>query len=120
MNKSPDATEALLKRAEFDKENKSGTVKDPKAAQAWRSLPVAERLSHALVKGIVEFIVEDTEECRLTVERPLHVIEGPLMSGRLVVGRHRHLIIQVILAPDPALSHAYALDRHNRHSIGWT
>ena len=80
MNKSPDATEALLKRAEFDKENKSGTVKDPKAAQAWRSLPVAERLSHALVKGIVEFILSDCEECRLTVERPLHVIEGPLMS----------------------------------------
>ena len=63
LSRSPKATEALLKRAEFDKENKSGTVKDPKKAQEWRSLPVAERLSHPLVKGIVEFITEDTEEC---------------------------------------------------------
>jgi len=86
MNKSPEATEALLKRAEFDKENKSGNVKDAKKAEEWRSLPVSERLSYALVKGIVEFIVPDTEECRLTMERPLHVIEGPLMTGMSTVG----------------------------------
>jgi 5-methyltetrahydrofolate--homocysteine methyltransferase len=56
------------------------------ADQAWRSLPVAERLSHALVNGITEFIDADTEEARLSVERPLHVIEGPLMDGMNVVG----------------------------------
>ncbi|CAN5341922.1 methionine synthase [soil metagenome] len=53
---------------------------------AWRSLPVAGRLSHALVHGITEFIDADTEEARLSVERPLHVIEGPLMDGMNVVG----------------------------------
>ncbi|MBP7705299.1 MAG: methionine synthase [Caulobacter sp.] len=56
------------------------------ADQAWRSLPVAERLSHALVNGITEFIDADTEEARLSFERPLHVIEGPLMDGMNVVG----------------------------------
>ena len=56
------------------------------ADQAWRSLPVAQRLSHALVNGITEFIDADTEEARLAVERPLHVIEGPLMDGMNVVG----------------------------------
>ncbi len=53
---------------------------------AWRQLPVNERLSHALVQGITEFIVEDTEAARLECERPLHVIEGPLMAGMNVVG----------------------------------
>ena len=52
----------------------------------WRSLPVAKRLEHALVKGIDDFIIEDTEEARLTFERPLQVIEGPLMDGMNVVG----------------------------------
>jgi 5-methyltetrahydrofolate--homocysteine methyltransferase len=56
------------------------------ADQAWRSLPVAARLSHALVNGITEFIDADTEEARLAAERPLHVIEGPLMDGMNVVG----------------------------------
>ncbi len=56
------------------------------ADQAWRSLPVAARLSHALVNGITEFIDVDTEEARLAAERPLHVIEGPLMDGMNVVG----------------------------------
>ncbi|MCF8504265.1 MAG: methionine synthase [Caulobacter sp.] len=56
------------------------------ADQAWRSLPVAERLAHALVNGITEFIDADTEEARLTVARPLHVIEGPLMDGMNIVG----------------------------------
>jgi 5-methyltetrahydrofolate--homocysteine methyltransferase len=53
---------------------------------AWRSAPVAERLSHALVHGITEFIEADTEEARQAAERPLHVIEGPLMDGMNVVG----------------------------------
>lgn len=52
----------------------------------WRNAPVAERLKHALVHGITEFIDADTEEARLTVARPLHVIEGPLMAGMNVVG----------------------------------
>ncbi len=54
--------------------------------QAWRELPVSARLSHALVHGITEFIDQDTEEARLAAERPLHVIEGPLMDGMNVVG----------------------------------
>ncbi len=53
---------------------------------AWRSLPVARRIEHALVHGITDWIVEDTEEARLQAERPLHVIEGPLMDGMNVVG----------------------------------
>ena len=52
----------------------------------WRKLPVAKRLEHALVKGIDDFIIEDTEEARLACERPLQVIEGPLMDGMNVVG----------------------------------
>jgi 5-methyltetrahydrofolate--homocysteine methyltransferase len=52
----------------------------------WREQPVAARIAHALVHGITEFIVEDTEEARLASERPLHVIEGPLMDGMNVVG----------------------------------
>ena len=53
---------------------------------AWRDEPVAKRLEHALVNGITEFIDDDTEEARLAAERPLHVIEGPLMAGMNVVG----------------------------------
>jgi 5-methyltetrahydrofolate--homocysteine methyltransferase len=53
---------------------------------SWRQKPVKDRLAHALVNGITEFLVEDTEAARLTVERPLHVIEGPLMDGMNIVG----------------------------------
>src|SRR5205814_6670804 len=63
--------------------------RDPKAgadALAWRNAPVAERLKHALVNGVADFIEADVEEARLQVERPLHVIEGPLMDGMNVVG----------------------------------
>src|SRR5205085_11845919 len=59
-----------------------GKVKD----LTWRTTPVAERISHALVNGITEFIDEDTEAARLEAVRPLHVIEGPLMAGMSVVG----------------------------------
>jgi 5-methyltetrahydrofolate--homocysteine methyltransferase len=55
-------------------------------AAQWRSMPVQERLTHSLVKGIDEFINEDVEECRQAVSKPLEVIEGPLMSGMNVVG----------------------------------
>lgn len=63
-----------------------GSAKESKADLAWRELPVNKRLEHALVKGITTHIIEDTEEARLQAERPLHVIEGPLMDGMNVVG----------------------------------
>src|SRR4051812_33302394 len=80
-NYSP--TERLVELAPKYKGDK-GQVKV--ADLAWRSLPVAGRLSHALVHGITEFIDADTEEARQQAERPLHVIEGPLMDGMNVVG----------------------------------
>lgn len=82
LNRRDDATERLLDFAESVK----GKVKDPVAEQAWRSLEVKERLSHALVKGISDNIDQDVEEARLQFDRPLHVIEGPLMDGMNVVG----------------------------------
>ena len=53
---------------------------------AWRNAPVHERLAHALVEGIADYVVEDTEEARRQAERPIHVIEGPLMDGMNIVG----------------------------------
>ncbi len=63
-----------------------GSAKESKTDLAWRELPVNKRLEHALVKGITTHIIEDTEEARQQAERPLHVIEGPLMDGMNVVG----------------------------------
>jgi 5-methyltetrahydrofolate--homocysteine methyltransferase len=82
FNRRPDATERLVEFAETFK----GAKKDAVEEQAWRSATVQERLSHALVKGITEFIVADTEEARQQYERPIQVIEGPLMDGMNVVG----------------------------------
>ncbi|BDD10176.1 methionine synthase [Fulvitalea axinellae] len=82
LNTDPDATERLVDMADQFKGKKKTQVRD----DSWRQLPVEERLSHALVKGITEFIDEDTEEARLKLPRPLHVIEGPLMDGMNVVG----------------------------------
>ena len=82
LNRRPDATERLLEVAADVK----GTAAVASNALEWREMPVRERLAHALVHGIADFIVEDTEEARLTVERPIHVIEGPLMDGMNVVG----------------------------------
>ncbi len=83
LNRSPDGTERLLEVAEqYRGEAGQVTVKD----LSWREAPVEERLRHALVKGITEFIVEDTEEARAKLGRPLHVIEGPLMDGMNIVG----------------------------------
>ncbi|HKH35167.1 MAG TPA: methionine synthase, partial [Beijerinckiaceae bacterium] len=83
LNRRPDATERLLDAAPRFK----GDGSTPKAADLeWRSWPVGKRLEHALVNGITDFIAEDTEEARLEAERPLHVIEGPLMAGMNVVG----------------------------------
>ena len=82
LNRRADATERLLEVAADVK----GTAAVANDSLAWRDLPVRERLSHALVHGIADFIVEDTEEARGTVERPIHVIEGPLMDGMNIVG----------------------------------
>ncbi|SFI13987.1 methionine synthase [Albimonas pacifica] len=77
------ATENLLDLAErFKGDKREAKVRD----LAWREWPVEKRLEHALVNGIAEFVEEDTEEARLAAERPLHVIEGPLMDGMNVVG----------------------------------
>jgi 5-methyltetrahydrofolate--homocysteine methyltransferase len=83
LNRRPDATERLLELAGRFKGE--GGAKRQVDLQ-WRSLPVAKRLEHALIKGMDDFIIEDTEEARLTFERPLQVIEGPLMDGMNVVG----------------------------------
>ncbi|MEQ1808817.1 MAG: methionine synthase [Terricaulis sp.] len=84
LNRRDDATERLLEVAEQAKAGgkKQATERD----LSWRQAPVKARLAHALVHGINEFIVEDTEEARLLAERPLHVIEGPLMDGMSIVG----------------------------------
>ncbi len=83
LNRRPEATERLLEIAARFK-GESGTKRQ--ADTQWRTLPVGKRLEHALIKGIDDFIIEDTEEARLTFERPLQVIEGPLMDGMNVVG----------------------------------
>ncbi|MCH1925580.1 methionine synthase [Shewanella sp. C32] len=77
-------TEQLLEIAENYRGNGAGAAKPEE--QEWRHWPVNKRLEHALVKGITEFIDEDTEEARLAATRPLDVIEGPLMDGMNVVG----------------------------------
>ncbi len=83
LNRRDDATDRLLAIADqFAGKKSSSTAED----NAWRELPVTERLAHALVKGINKFIVEDTEEARRAAERPIHVIEGPLMEGMNEVG----------------------------------
>jgi len=87
LNRRPDAAERLLEIAE--KFNKAGEAEDPQAAE-WRSLPVRERITHALVKGLDADVEEDTEELRAEIAaaggRPIEVIEGPLMDGMNVVG----------------------------------
>jgi 5-methyltetrahydrofolate--homocysteine methyltransferase len=82
LNRRPDATERLLEVADEARSSASGSEPD----LSWREATVQERLTHALIEGITEWIVEDTEEARLEADRPLHVIEGPLMSGMDVVG----------------------------------
>ncbi|MBA2269819.1 MAG: homocysteine S-methyltransferase family protein, partial [Chthoniobacterales bacterium] len=82
LNRRDDATERLVDFAESVK----AKDKAPVEKEAWRSGSVEERLSHALVKGIVDFIDADTEEARRQSNRPLDVIEGPLMAGMSVVG----------------------------------
>ncbi len=83
LNRRDDATERLLEYAETVKGN--GTQRQIQNEE-WRELPIKERLSYALVKGIDKYITEDTEECRHQFPRPIQVIEGPLMDGMNVVG----------------------------------
>jgi 5-methyltetrahydrofolate--homocysteine methyltransferase len=86
LNRRPDATERLLAVADRYSGERANAVGPGGDALAWRSLPVGQRLTHALVEGIDAFIVEDTEEARLAAHRPIEVIEGPLMDGMNVVG----------------------------------
>jgi 5-methyltetrahydrofolate--homocysteine methyltransferase len=82
LNRRPDATERLLAFAETVKKKDKTEVRD----SGWRNLPVGQRLTHALIAGITDFIDADVEEARHSFERPLQVIEGPLMDGMNVVG----------------------------------
>jgi 5-methyltetrahydrofolate--homocysteine methyltransferase len=82
LNRRDDATERLVEFAETVKAKGKAIVQD----ESWRLEPVRERLKYALIKGITDYIDQDVEEIRQQVERPLHVIEGPLMDGMNVVG----------------------------------
>jgi 5-methyltetrahydrofolate--homocysteine methyltransferase len=82
LNRKPDATEKLVEFAETIREK----VEVEGKKDEWRNLPVQERLKHALVKGVVDYIEEDVEEARIQFTKPLEVIEGPLMNGMNVVG----------------------------------
>lgn len=83
MNRNDESTENLLDLAE---KYKGDAVRERKEDLSWREQSVEKRLEHALVKGIDQYVVEDTEEARQKAEKPLHVIEGPLMDGMNVVG----------------------------------
>ena len=82
LNRRPDATERLVEFADNIKTKGKVIVRD----EEWRKEPVEQRLSHALVKGIIEYLDEDVEEARQKYARPLEVIEGPLMDGMNIVG----------------------------------
>ena len=82
LNRREDSTERLVTFAETVKSKGKEVVVD----NAWRNQPVGKRLEHALIKGLTEFIDEDVEEARQQFDKPLHVIEGPLMDGMNVVG----------------------------------
>ena len=82
LNRHPDATDRLVKFAESVKQKKGSVVEE----DTWRKNSIEDRLSHALVKGIVEYVDQDVEEARQKYGRPISVIEGPLMAGMNVVG----------------------------------
>jgi len=82
LNRKPDATERLLSFSETVKETKDEKEK----IDIWRTAPLEERLRHSLVKGITDYIVQDTEEARQKLPEPINVIEGPLMDGMNTVG----------------------------------
>ncbi|RDI45137.1 methionine synthase [Aquicella lusitana] len=82
LNRNPNATERLLEVANTVKGQAKSKIED----LSWREKSVSERLSHALVNGLNQFIIEDTEEARVELGHPLRVIEGPLMDGMNIVG----------------------------------
>lgn len=82
LNRRTDATERLVHFAEHVKKGE----KETKTTEAWRGLPVEDRLKHALVNGIMEYIEADTEQALALFPNPLHIIEGPLMAGMNIVG----------------------------------
>ena len=87
LNRRPDSTDRLVKFADDLKASQGGASKtEIKEDLAWRNQSVEERMKHALVKGIDQFVDADTEECRQKYPRPLDIIEGPLMDGMRVVG----------------------------------
>ncbi|MDP6109178.1 MAG: dihydropteroate synthase, partial [Rhodospirillales bacterium] len=83
LNRRDDATERLLDVAD---KAKGSAAKDAAPDLSWREASIGKRFEHALVKGVTEYIIEDTEEARLAADRPIEVIEGPLMDGMNVVG----------------------------------
>lgn len=85
LNRRPDATERLLDFA--DKIKEQGGDQKEKKVDLWRQEPVEKRLEHALLKGVTDYIDEDTEEARQQYDRPLEVIQGPLMDGMNIVGK---------------------------------
>jgi len=86
LNRRPDATERLIEFAETIKKRDKSTTGGEEKKEDWRNNPVEERLKHALVRGIVDFIDVDVEEARKKYPQPIEVIEGPLMAGMNVVG----------------------------------
>jgi 5-methyltetrahydrofolate--homocysteine methyltransferase len=84
LNRRSDATDRLLEIA--DKYKGDGTTQKKAPDLKWRDAPVKERLAHALVHGITDFVIDDTEEARQAYDRPIEVIEGPLMDGMNIVG----------------------------------
>lgn len=86
FNRRSDSTERLVDYAEKLKAESSGESTQAQEVQAWRSFPIAERIHHALVKGVDAHVTEDMEEARQSLGSPLAVIEGPLMDGMNIVG----------------------------------
>ncbi|HRQ65064.1 MAG TPA: dihydropteroate synthase, partial [Xanthomonadaceae bacterium] len=86
LNRRPDGTERLLEIADRFRGGSGEQGAGSREKLAWRDLPVGKRLEYALVHGIDQFVVEDTEEARVAADKPLEVIEGPLMAGMNVVG----------------------------------
>jgi 5-methyltetrahydrofolate--homocysteine methyltransferase len=124
LNRRADATERLLEIAGRYK-GEAGTKKIEDLA--WRSWPVVKRLEHALVKGMDEFVVQDTEEARLQFARPLQVIEGPLMEGMNVVGdlfgAGKMFLPQVVKSArvmKKAVAHLVPFIEHERAAAGGT
>jgi 5-methyltetrahydrofolate--homocysteine methyltransferase len=91
FNKTPDATDVMLDLTKRERERieayKNGGGKPEKSKEKeWRELEARKRLEHALINGISQYVTEDVEEARLQAEKPLHIIEGPLMDGMNIVG----------------------------------